>query len=709
MTVEAAAINANEARDEILLRGRLAIVYALGQHYLLLPFAALCMAAALVHRDATISVAAAPLLLQFGVTIAATRLKAAFDRNGATGDAKLWARRYTLFSALAGGVWGLGAFIWFVPDSFAAQAYLVLAYFGMSAIEFVARGAYRPAYFAHAAASMFPLAALLVLRGDMYAQMSAALVLFYVGVLYTYCGNIGVLLDESILLRHDNAQLIVRLSEEKSGAEAARDAAQASERAKSIFISSISHELRTPLNAILGMAQLLERSELAHTQRDHVKVVLEAGRGLKILLDDIIALAQHGDETATPPPDEGCEPGQAARTVARLLQPNAWEKRLRLSVNVTSNLPHVAADPRLLRRVLLKLTGNAIKFTDRGHIEIAVDSQVNDEGASHIRFRVTDTGPGIPSHIIGGIFEPFAKADESYARRYNGAGVGLTVAKRLVESMGGTIGVESEPGSGATFWIKIPATRSAAVVEPDNAEGVPPPRGLSILAFVSDDATHGALERVLAPFGNRIDFAGSLSEAAGVSVRGKYAFIVARAESADALAALPGQRTPILALLFAEDRQPDGADSILRWPASAGALYAAIAEITGGNKNEATAPNDDGIIDGKAFAELEKSLGVKTLIDILQSYMGTAEELAVALNAAIDANEWPQAARLAQDFAGAAGGLGLASLTAAARLLAQGARDGSDPAALATIAGEVLTQHSRTREALRRLYPDLAA
>ncbi len=708
MTVEAAAAEAGRAREDILLRGRLAIVYALGRHFLLLPFSALCMSAALVHQNATILFASAPLLLQFASSIAAIRLKDAFDAHGAAGDAKIWARRYTLFSAFAGAVWGLGAFVWFVPNAFAAQAYLVLAYFGVSAIEFVTRGAYRPAYLAHASLSMFPLATLLVLDGGIYAEMTAALVLFYVGVLYSYCGSIGVLLDQSILLRHDNAQLIVNLSEENSRAETARDAAQASEKAKSIFISSISHELRTPLNAILGMAQLLERSELGASQRDHVKVVLEAGRGLKILLDDIIALAQHGEDTASPPPEEGCDPGQAARTVARLLQPSAWEKRLRLSVNVASHLPHVAADPRLLRRVLLKLTGNAIKFTERGHIEIAVDRQTEGDGQVFVRFRVTDTGPGIPSHIIGSIFEPFAKADESYARRYNGAGVGLTVAKRLVESMAGTVGVESEPGSGASFWIKVPATQGAVAAEHDNAEDVPPPRGLSILAFVPDEAA-GALDRVLTPFGNRIDYAESLSDAAGKSARGKYAIIVACVESTDALAALPGQNTPILALRRPEDRQPDGADTILRWPASSGALYAAIAEITGGNKAEPEMPNDDGIIDGKAFADLEKSLGVKTLIDILQSYMATAEELATALSNAIDTKEWPQAARLAQDFAGAAGGLGLAALTAAARSLAQGARDGSDSAALATIAGDVLAQHTRTRDALRRLYPDLAA
>ena len=254
-------------------------------------------------------------------------------------------------------------------------------------------------------------------------------------------GTIGSLLEETILLRRDNAHLIVRLNEEKTAAEATRDHAQAGERAKITFISNISQELRTPLNAILGMAQLLERSELEKAQRDLVKVLLEAGRGLKTLLDDIIALANEAEETITVPL-EGCDAGQAARTVARLLQPNAWEKRLRLSVNVAAGLPRVACDPRLLRRVLLKIAGNAIKFTERGNVEIALDAKRDAADRAMVRFAITDTGPGIPAHLLSAIFEPFAKFGTNSAERPQGGGVGLAVAKRLVESIGGTIGVQ---------------------------------------------------------------------------------------------------------------------------------------------------------------------------------------------------------------------------------------------------------------------------
>jgi signal transduction histidine kinase len=439
--------NQSISRDRALLRDRVAILYTLSDHYLFLPFAALCTVASLVGPHADLSYAVTPFILLIVMTLVGGRMRARYDRRKPDDDPALWANRYTILSGVSGLVWGAGAIIWFVPGSFPAQAYLVLAFLGMSATEFVCRAAYRPAYLAHAAGSLLPLAALLVLEGGLYQMLSANLVLFFGGVLYSYSGTVTQLLDASIHMRQDNVDLIARLNEEKCLAEGGRDAAQASERTRSVFISNISHELRAPLNAILGMAQLLERSDLEKAQRDHVKVLLEAGRGLNTLLDDIIALAQQTDGLLSSP-EAGGDAGQAARTVARLLQPNAWEKRLRLSINIASGLPRVAADSRLLRRVFLKLVGNAIKFTERGNIEISLDSFCDETGLQKVRFAVTDTGPGIPNHLLATVFEPFAKTDESYAARHTGAGVGLAVAKRLIESIGGTIGVESEPGMG---------------------------------------------------------------------------------------------------------------------------------------------------------------------------------------------------------------------------------------------------------------------
>jgi signal transduction histidine kinase/HPt (histidine-containing phosphotransfer) domain-containing protein len=697
------------AREHALLNGRVALLYALSQPYLFLPFAALAMVAAVMQSTLPLWVTVPPFLGQIVMLVVMMRLKEAYD-NRTDDNPLLWAHRYTYMSGATGTIWGVAALVWFVPNSFPGQAYLVLAYLGMSATEFVGRAAYRPAFVAHAAMSLLPLAGLLVAEGGMYQVLTALLVVLFGAILCSYSGTVAGFLDQTVILKHENTKLIDKLSQEKSDAETARDAARASERAKSSFISNISHEIRTPLNAILGMSQLLERSEMEKSQRDHVKVLIEAGRGLKTLLDDIIALAQT-DENVPTVPEEGADAVQAARTVVRLLQPNAWEKRLKITVDAPLALPRVVADPRALRRVLLNIASNAIKFTDRGNVEIVLSAAHDDAGRAMVRFTITDTGAGIPAHILPIIFEPFARGDDSYARRHNGAGVGLAVAKRLVEDMGGAIGVESELGAGATFWVMVPASQSGLSDVSELADDVPPPGGLSILAWIEDNATKARLDGVLTPFGNRITFASSLAEAAALSARGNFALAIASAQSVDALAVAPGQLTPILALAGSDERRPDGADGVLRWPASAGALYSAIATVLDGNGGQTVSAEDvaGAAIDAKAFAELEKSLGLKTLVDILQSYLGTAEELSTALETAIETENWVQAGRVAQDIAGAAGGLGLTALTAMARLLAQGARDGAAEQNLKQAAAGIFAEHRRARDALKRLYPDLAA
>ena len=700
-----------QVRESALLQGRVEVLFRLARYDLSFPFAALCVATALLQSDANPIYVAVPIVAYIGATIYGQVLKRAYDKRGAYDDPTTWARRYTIFSGIVGATWGLGAIFWLGTTSFAAETYLVLAFLGMSAAEFVARAAYRPAYLAHAVPSLGSLAVMLALEGDQ--TLSALIVIFFGGVLYSYGGKLGDLLEEAIVLRQDNAHLVVRLNEEKKAAETTRDHAQAGDRAKSAFISNISHELRTPLNAIVGMAQLLERSELEKAQRDHVKVLLEAGRGLKTLLDDIIALANQAEESLTVP-EEGCDAGQAARTVARLLQPNAWEKRLRLSVNVAAGLPRVACDPRLLRRVLLKIAGNAIRFTERGNVEVALDARRDAAGRSVVRFAVTDTGPGIPEHMLSAIFEPFTKGESGEEHPIRGAGVGLAVAKRLVESVGGSIGVDSEAGMGAKFWITIPVTVAPAMGAVDNAESVAPPVALQLLVCARDPTMRATIDRMLTPFGNRLTFAENLGQASAISGRNTFDAILSTAAHVDSLAATPApQRIPILALAAWDERPPTGASHVLRWPSNADALYAAIAIVIGERtaKAKPRSRNEtiEAALDARAIAELEKSIGLKTLLDILQSYMQTAEALAISVTAASERADWAQAARHAQDFAGSAGGLGLTGITAAARALAQGARDGASNEILAKAATDMLDEHHRVSKALRKLYPDLPA
>jgi len=287
-----AEISPQESPRDPVFAGRIDVLYALGRHYLSLPFAILCVPATLIAGGGRSVLPLMPILLQITVVICAEQLTTAYKNRAPGSDPHFWARRYTFVSAISGATWGVAALFWFVWDSFPAQAYLALAFLGMAATEFIARSAHRPAYIAHTVFALGPLVGLLFWQGGLYADCTAILCILFAGVLISYCNGMARLLDESLSLRNENGQLVIRLQREKGEAISARDAAQASAHAKSAFMANISHELRTPLNALLGMAQLLERSDLPKQQSDHVRVMLQAGRGLQTLIDDVIALTR---------------------------------------------------------------------------------------------------------------------------------------------------------------------------------------------------------------------------------------------------------------------------------------------------------------------------------------------------------------------------------------------------------------------------------
>ena len=687
--------------------GRIDILYKLGRHYLSLPFSALCMSATLFASSRPSAYIFIPLIFQIAVVIAAEQLLVAYRNRAVEYDPDYWARRYTFLSGVAGATWGVGAWFWFVPHSFAAQAYLTLAFLGMTATEFIARSAHRPAYLAHAFFSLAPLVALLMLQGELYASMSAILIVLFVSVLASYSDSMARLLNESVRLRHANEELIRHLQHEKDEAERARDIAEESAQAKATFLANMSHELRTPLNALLGMAQILDRAELEQPHRDHIHVMLEAGQSLKTLLDDVLTLTH--DESQ--PTDEGCDPAMAARAVVRLAQPRALEKRLRLAVNAVGELPLVAADARRVRQVLLKLIDNALKFTEAGNVDVRIERVLASKIPS-IRFAVSDSGPGISDDVKRSLFIPFSPGDPSYTRARQGAGLGLAVAKRIVESLGGKIGYENHARAGAMFWFTLPIARQVQTKNDGSAEDheVAPIANAHVLVFAPE--VQSDIANMLEPFGNRLTVVQDIRDALAVASRDTYDAIILWARDAATFAA-SGVRSPILAVVPKNERRaPPGAHQILPWPAQAASLHAALRSIRDDAAASAPEVGEDAHkapLDATAMAALEKSVGLKTLIEILQAYVQTSEELCRTLSTASENADWDAAARAAHDIAGSAGALGLAAMTSAARGFASAARDGENADQLRSLARNVVQEHQVARQALANIYPDVAA
>jgi signal transduction histidine kinase/HPt (histidine-containing phosphotransfer) domain-containing protein len=706
MTARAVAEN-DDTRQ--IFAGRIDVLYSLGRHYLSLPFAVLCVPATILAGHRLGFMPLAPLMVQIVVVIAAGQLTTAYQRRPVGSDPHFWARRYTVISGIAGAVWGLGALFWFAWGSFPAEAYLALAFLGMTATEFIARSVHRPAYAVHTVLALGPLVLLLLIQGGLFPVMTAVLVAFFGAVLISYSGGMGRLIDEGLTLRDENADLVMRLQNEKNEAILARDSAQASALVKSAFVANISHELRTPMNALLGMAQLLERADLPKQQADHVKVMLEAGRGLQTLLDDVIALTRDDEDALE---DEDCDPVQTARAVTRLLQPRAWEKGLRLALTAAPDLPRVAADPRRVRQALLKMADNALKFTEHGLVDIRLDLDRNEFAQPVVRFAVSDTGSGVAPEVAHLLFKPFSPGDSSYARKEQGAGLGLAVAKRIVEQAGGDVGFESARGEGALFWFTLPISgQTSAAAQHGPAAEVPavPPHGLSILISIPASDVAASIADSVEPFGNRVAIATSPADAAARASRENFDAIIAGSDEADLLAASPGVKAPIIAVLLRGDRVPSATDCVLRWPVAGDDLFRALESMSAGTKEG----HEDDIsasaaIDAVAFSTLEKSLGIKTLIEILQCYVTNAEQLTKGLADACAEEKWDEAARLAHDIVGVAGGIGLSAMSQAARHFAQATRDGESVTMLRNAAQLVMGEHVRARKALTNLYPELA-
>ncbi|MEZ5936780.1 MAG: ATP-binding protein [Hyphomonadaceae bacterium] len=262
------------------------------------------------------------------------------------------------------------------------------------------------------------------------------------------------------------------LSERKAMEEelvAARDEAEASNRAKSEFLANMSHEIRTPLNGVLGMAQALQAEPLTADQTEKVAVILDSGKSLTALLNDVLDFSkiEAGKLEITPVAGDFLH---TMKRVRQLFLPQAEEKGLDLSMRIAADFPErLVYDPVRVRQCVSNLISNAIKFTASGGVEVAIRATPFAEGACEVSIAVRDTGIGVRPDVQARLFSAFTQADGAITRKYGGTGLGLAISRRLARLMGGDITVESEEGEGSTFTLSFRA-QEAVAEEPDRLQ-----------------------------------------------------------------------------------------------------------------------------------------------------------------------------------------------------------------------------------------------